>query len=184
MKSDPDTPRLLDATIRIDKLPATGRELKLAPDQEEREALAAFLEITAIERLEVELVAAPYRGGIRVQGRLQATIEQPSVVTLEPVHQDIDEQIDRVFLPGVENPRTTPGAEVFVDLEGDDLPDPLEGPEADLSDLIIESLALAIDPYPRREGESVQELGLGGDAAPESPFSALKALRDKDQGGR
>ena len=182
MNPSPDAPRLLDATIRIDRLPATGRELKLAPNEEEREAVAEFLELTAVDRLEVELTAVPFRGGIRVQGQLLATIVQPSVVTLDPVTQEIEEPIDRVFLPGVENPRTHPGAEVFVDLEADDLPDPLEGPEADLSDLILETLALAIDPYPRAEGESVEELGLSGDPAPESPFSALKALKDKDGG--
>jgi len=73
-------------------------------------------------------------------------------------------------------------AEVFVDLEGDDVPDHFEGNEADLSDLIIETLALGIDPYPRLEGESV---GIAGDPDHEddSPFAGLKALKiDGDNG--
>ena len=45
-----------------------------------------------------------------------------------------------------------PGAEVFVDLEGEDLPDHFDGPEADLSEWLIETLALALDPYPRKPG--------------------------------
>ena len=48
-------------------------------------------------------------------------------------------------------------AEVFVDLEGDDMPDHFEGHEADLSDLIVETLALAIDPYPRAPDASLED---------------------------
>lgn len=178
MKSTHDTPRLLEATIRIDHLPATGRELTVTPTAEEREELSGFLELTSIDDMKVDLTAVPFRGGIRVQGRLQAQITQPSVVSLEPVAQRIDEPIDRIFLPGAggDTQRAGPGGEVFVDLEEDDLPDPLEGPEADLTDLVIETLALAIDPYPRAEGESLDELGINSEDAPESPFSALRAL--------
>jgi hypothetical protein len=68
-----------------------------------------------------------------------------------------------------------------VDLEGEDLPDHFDGPEADLSDLVVETLALAVDPYPRRDGESLTDLGLADPAdEPESPFDKLKALKNKD----
>src|SRR5690606_37879064 len=75
-------------------------------------------------------------------------------------------------------------AEVFVDLEGDDMPDHFEGNEADLSDLIVETLALSIDPYPKLEGERV---GVAGDVDDEDdpPFAGLKALKvDEDEGCR
>lgn len=174
------SPRISDASIRLDHVPSTGRELKFAPGAEERAELAAFLELTAIEKLEVTLAALPFRGGIRVAGRLVATIVQPSVVSFEPVRQNIDEPIDRVFLPGREKTYAGPaGAEVFVDLEGDDIPDYFEGTEADLSDLVIETLALAIDPYPRAPGEAVGELGDPPDPE-DSPFAGLKTLKDRN----
>jgi uncharacterized metal-binding protein YceD (DUF177 family) len=179
MKPAADTPRFPEATVRVDHLPPEGRAIRLEADEEERAQLAAFLELTSIDSLSVEMTALPFRGGIRVLGSLRARIVQPSVVTLEPVSQDIEEAIDRVFLPGIQAPQpSVPGAEVFVDLEADELPDPLEGPEVDLSDLVIESLALAIDPYPRRQGESVEDLDLPADAGEDSPFAALKALKD------
>ncbi|HHY51442.1 MAG TPA: DUF177 domain-containing protein [Alphaproteobacteria bacterium] len=172
--------RLTDASIRVDSMPPAGRDLTLSVGDDERAAVAAQLNVTAVERLEVSLHADKFRGGMRVTGRLEAVVVQPSVVSLDPVRQAISEPVDRVFLPGGEKEFAGPaGAEIFVDLEGEDLPDHFEGPEADLSDLIIETLALAIDPYPRAEGETLADVGLvnQNDEA-ESPFSALEKLKD------
>lgn len=171
--------RLDDASIRLDSMPAEGRELVLSVGEKEREKLAAQLDISAVDRLDVRLHADRFRGGMRVSGRLVADIVQPSVVSLEPVHQAIDETIDRVFLPGAEKAYAgSGGAEVFVDLDGDDIPDHFDGTEADLSDLIVETLALAIDPYPRAPGESLESLGVKAiEDEPESPFARLGALK-------
>jgi uncharacterized metal-binding protein YceD (DUF177 family) len=174
--------RLNDAGIRLDSMPATGRDVLVAANEDERAALAEAVGVTAVNALHVRLHAVKFRGGIRVTGRLTAEITQPSVVSLEPVTQAVSEPIDRVFLPGGEKSFAGPaGAEVFVDLEGDDVPDHFEGPEADLSDLIVETLALGIDLYPRAEGESLDAVLPKADDAPESPFAALKALKDKER---
>ena len=95
--------------------------------------------------------------------------------------QEIAEPIDRVFLPGGEKEyAVSANAEIFVDLSGEDIPDHFEGNEADLTALIVETLALAVDLYPRREGESLDELGLKPDVEETSPFAALKALKPKE----
>lgn len=175
--------RLADALIRIDSMPPDGRDLAVVATEEERAAIAASLAITAVERLEVRLHADRLRGGFRVTGRLEAAIVQPSVISLEPVKQSIAEPIDRVFLPAGEKLHAGPAsAEIFVDLDGEEIPDHFEGQEADLSGLIIETLALGIDPYPRGEGESIEELGLETSVEDDSsPFSRLRSLRtDKD----
>lgn len=166
-----------DASIRLDSMPSAGRDVDITVERGTREAIAAQLEVTAVDRLQVKLHAVRFRGGIRVTGQLRALVTQPSVVSLEPVTEDIEEAVDRIFLPGGEKAYAGKAdAEVFVDLEGDDVPDHFEGNEADLSDLIIETLALGIDPYPRLEGESI---GVAGDADDEedSPFAGLKALK-------
>lgn len=171
--------RLHDASVRIDAMPANGRDVEVMPDAEERRAIAQRLGLSSIDRLAVKLHAVKFRGGIRVTGRLTATVTQPSVVTLEPVQQEIGEPVDRIFLPGEEKAYAgAADAEVFVDLEGDDLPDHFEGNEADLTDLIVETLALAVDLYPRGTGETLDNKGDPPDAA-DSPFAALKALKDK-----
>ena len=61
----------------------------------------------------------------------------------------------------------------------DDLPDNLVGGVADLSELIIETLALAIDPYPREPNAELPEEAFDPDGAEELPFAQLKPLRDK-----
>jgi uncharacterized metal-binding protein YceD (DUF177 family) len=165
-------------------MPSEGRDLRLKAAEEEREAIAARLGISAVERLEVRLHADRFKGGMRVAGQLEAAIVQPSVISLEPVRQEISEALDRVFLPAGDKAFAGPaGAETFVDLEGEDVPDHFEGLEADLSDLIVETLSLAIDPYPRADGESVEDLGIENDDDDDSsPFSRLRALSKDDPG--
>lgn len=165
------------ASIRLDSMPSAGRDIDLTVEREAREQIATQVGVTTVDRLQVKLHAVRFRGGIRVTGQLKALVMQPSVVSLEPVVEDISEAVDRIFLPGGQKAFAGKAdAEVFVDLEGDDLPDHFEGNEADLSDLIIETLALGIDPYPRLDGESV---GIAGDAEDEddSPFASLRALK-------
>lgn len=180
--SGPAPFRLADAGIRLDSMPTNGRDLDLVVGAEDRLAIAGQLDITAVEKLEVKLHAVRFKGGIRVTGRLCATAVQPSVVSLEPVTQEIVEPIDRIFLPGGEKAYAGPAdAEIFVDLEGDDMPDHFEGNEADLSSLIVETLALALDPYPRLPDETVGELPDDGDTEADLPFAGLKVLKgDKE----
>lgn len=181
MSTDTDHFRLADASVRLDSMPATGRDIELAPGEAERAALAEKLGVSSVDRLDVKLHAVKFRGGIRVTGRLTGAVTQPSVVTLEPVGQEIAEPIDRVFLPGGEKDYAgAANAEIFVDLSGEDIPDHFEGNEADLTALIVETLALAVDLYPRSEGESLDDLGLKSDVQETSPFAALKALKPKE----
>ena len=162
-------------------MPVAGRDVHVSPTAKERAALAAQLGVSTVDALDVTLHAVKFRGGIRVTGRLTAAVTQPSVVTLEPVAQEIAEPIDRIFLPGGEKDFAGPAnAEIFVDLEGEDVPDHFDGPEADLSDLIAETLALAIDLYPRGPGETLDDLGLKPEGLDDHPFAALKALKPKE----
>lgn len=170
--------RITDAGIRLDSMPPAGRHLQLSVPEGERQQIAERLGVSEVQNLEVSLHAVKFRGGMRVTGQLTAAIVQPSVITLEPVLQRISEPIDRVFLPGTKrSDSANAGAEIFVDLEGEDIPDHFEGQEADMSELIIETLALGIDPYPRAAGESLDSLGLSGPEEDESPFARLKSLK-------
>lgn len=184
MSGTPGRVRITDASIRLDSMPRTGRDLDLTVDKGERDLLAEELDIVSIDRLQVKLHAVRFRGGIRVTGRLSAVVVQQSVVTFEPVIQEIGEPIDRIFLPGAEKQFAGPAnAEVFVDLEGEDIPDHFDGNEADLTDLIVETIALALDPYPRAPGESIEDLGLGKIEEEVHPFASLKKLKqDLDKG--
>jgi hypothetical protein len=177
----PDRRRLADVSIRLDSMPVAGRDLHVTPPEAERAAIAGQLGLSSVDSLDIKLHAVRFRGGIRVSGRLTGEVTQPSVVTLEPLKQLVSEPIDRVFLPGGERPYAgAANAEIFVDLDGEEIPDHFEGNEADLSDLIIETLALAVDLYPREPGASLDDLGLKPDLDKVSPFEALRALKPKE----
>ncbi|GLQ56295.1 YceD family protein [Devosia nitrariae] len=178
--SRPLSPLLPDAVLRIDQIPPAGRTLSVKANDEALARLTERLKISALERLTAEIKISRFRGGLRAAGRIEATVVQPCVVTAERVTQEIDEPVDRVFLPTSQRARgSEPGSETFVDLEGEDPPDYFDGPELDLTELLVETLALAIDPYPRAPGASLESLELDPDDAETSPFARLKGLKPR-----
>lgn len=168
----------LDAVIKVDKIPTDGRVVTIETDDEQREALAERLKVSEVTDFSAKVTATRFRGGIRAQGNVVGTVIQPCVVTGDPVSQSIDESVDRIFLPGQDAAsQATAGAEIFVNLEDDDLPDYFEGNEIDLTELVLEVFALAIDLYPRKPGAELPGGVAGDDPAELSPFAALKALK-------
>lgn len=168
----------LDAVIKVDKIPTDGRVVTIETDDEQREALAERLKVSKVTDFSAKVTATRFRGGIRAQGNVVGTIIQPCVVTGDPVSQSIDESVDRIFLPGQDAAsQATAGAEIFVNLEDDDLPDYFEGNEIDLTELVLEVFALAIDLYPRKPGAELPGGVAGDDPAELSPFAALKVLK-------
>eukprot|EP00873_Tetraselmis_striata_P030334 jgi/Tetstr1/450598/TSEL_037634.t1 len=168
----------LDAKIRVDKIPASGRVTVIKPDADQRAVLAERLKVSELTDFSAEVTATRFRGGIQAKGTVSGTVVQPCVVSGDPVSQTINEPIDRVFLPGHDAAsEATAGAEIFVNLEDDDLPDYFEGDEIDLADLVLEVFALAIDLYPRKPGAELTEDQIGDDPAELSPFAALKTLK-------
>ena len=69
-----------------------------------------------------------------------------------------------------------------TDLEDDDFPDHIDGPEVDLSALLVETLALAIDPYPRLPEESLDSIGQLERNLASGPFAALAKLKGGTEG--
>lgn len=176
-KPDP----IFDAVVRIDKLPASGRSVSVDADEGTRRAIAEAMNILSVERFVANLTVSPLRGGLRAIGTLSAKVTQASVVSFEPVSETISEEVDRVFLPAPKQGQGPgPGSETYIDLEDEDFPDHIDGPEVDLSALLLETLALALDPYPRADGDSLEALGLNTDDAEEHPFAKLAALKTPD----
>lgn len=168
----------LDAKVRVDKIPTAGRVVTIRTDDAQRAVLADRLKVSEVTEFSAQVTATRFRGGIQAKGTVEGTVIQPCVVTGDPVTQAISEPIDRVFLPGRdEASEATAGAEIFVNLEDDDLPDYFEGDEIDLADLVLEVFAIAIDLYPRKPGAELPEDQRGDDPAELSPFAALKELK-------
>ena len=71
---------------------------------------------------------------------------------------------------------SNPDEELTLAAGDDDAPEMIEGHKYDLAAPLLEELSLAIDPYPKEEGE-VFAAEDDPAAKPESPFAVLKQLK-------
>jgi uncharacterized metal-binding protein YceD (DUF177 family) len=164
----------LSHTIVAADVPAAGRHVRVEADEEERRALAQALAIPAIEALSAEIELRPARGrSVSVRGRLAARVVQTDVVTLDPVTQAVEEEIDVVLVPA--EARASGRAEL-VDAEEADGPDLYRNGRIDLGVIVSEHLALGLDPYPRAPETDFSGYIEDDPAADPSPFAALAGL--------
>lgn len=152
--------------LQTDRVPKAGSTERITAEAEECRALAKRMKLPAIHALTAEIRATPWRGGgMKLEGHLTADIEQVSVISLEAFRESVSVPISRYFLP--------PGA--TVENEEEDDADPIENGWIDLGEVAAETLALDLDPYPRKPGEAFAEQIEEPAAAEkrESPFAVL-----------
>ena len=163
--------------LKLDQI-RDGDRLDIVADEGERQAIARRLDLNALDRLEAHAVLSRKGEIVRAEGRLLATLEQSCVVTNEPVASHVDEPFDLMFTPEP----TGGGADEEIELgEGDCDVVFHDGAAIDLGSAIADTLALAIDPYPRSAGAdaALKEAGVMSEAEA-SPFAALAKLRKSD----
>ena len=169
-------PAELTHVVRLDRVPQRGTVVPIEASAGQREALSVRFGLLALSSLRADVTVRPSAGEIWVvEGRLVANVTQACVVSLDPVEQRIEEAFTLRFVGGEQ--AAAAGAELV--LEGDsDAPEPLEGDEIDVGELVAEQLSLALDPFPRRPG-AVLPVDTGGaaDAARVNPFAALAGLK-------
>jgi uncharacterized metal-binding protein YceD (DUF177 family) len=137
--------------------------------------IAARLDVPAVEALTGTLRVTPTAEGAAVDGSVEARLARQCVVTLEPMEERIAEKFAIRFAR-----ESDAASEVELDLD-DEWTEPLSGDTLDLADILVQQVALAMDPYPRKPGaEAPAELRPSPEQV--SPFAALKALKpDADQ---
>lgn len=154
-----------------------GDRLDIVADDDERRAVAERLGLLGLERLEAHAVLSRDGQKVRATGRLKAALAQSCVATGEPVPGHIDEPFDLSFMPEP----TSRGGVDEIELGGDDLDTVFhDGSAIDLGGAIADTLALALDPYPRSAGAdaALKEVGVMSEEEA-SPFAALAALKSK-----
>lgn len=170
--------------INVARLPKKGMPVTIEADAAQRERLAAIHGLESVDRFRADLVAAAWKGsGVRVQGTVEADIVQSCVVTLEPLPNEIREEISAVFLPE-DSKLLRPAfdsSELVLDAEGPDVPETYSGDTVDVGALAEEIFGLAIDPYPRKPGAELKGPGAASESEiPEGPLQEqLRALRSK-----
>jgi uncharacterized metal-binding protein YceD (DUF177 family) len=165
--------------IIVAQIPDTGLHRDIEADRATRDAMAEIAGLREILSASAALDVTPKGGGrVHVAGRVRARVGQTCVVTLDPIENDIDEEIDLIFAP----PEQIPDLSDLVDetaesdTEVPDPPEPIENGMIDLGRLATDALFLGIDPYPRRP-DAVFELPVVAPDPEDHPFAALKALQ-------
>ncbi len=176
-KREPLSERPWSAPVALHDVPETGRHVELAADERARAAIAKLAGLRTLPRLHAAFdVTLHGRDGLRVVGRISATVGQTCVVTLELVENEIDEEINLLFAPAAApSPIRHGGAEAPMVADGG--PEPLVGGVVDLGVLATEFLILGIDPYPRKPGAVFEAASIGNVAS--NPFAALAVLKKK-----
>ncbi|MBX6322439.1 MAG: DUF177 domain-containing protein [Rhodospirillaceae bacterium] len=152
------------------------REIDATDD--ERAALARRLGLNAIASL-AATVRVRQRGHrlVEVAGSFEADLEQTCVVTLEPVPAHIARSFRQLYSPDAEEPR---GAVVIhPDEDEEDVLEPLVGERIDIGEAVVQQLAVALDPYPRKPGAQIpaEYAADGVDERRDGAFAALARLR-------
>lgn len=164
--------------VRLDDIGPQGIDMEIAASARERELLADRFSLQRIDGLVASVQLRRFDGGgkVRLTGRLEASVVQTCVVSLEPVDETVSQEIDIVF---ERVPEGASAREVVLDMAED--VEPLEGDTLDVGEVVAEELALSLNPYPRRPD---LELELGptrrDEEAPSGPFEKLARLKRGD----
>ncbi len=163
---------------RIDTIGLGARTVDVAADRAEREALAVRFGLLEIGRLTGSFAIRQEGAGIVAHGRVKADVVQACVVTGEPLPVAVDEPVALCFLAesetGEDEIELTPDALDII---------PFHGSAIDLGEAAAETMALALDPFPRspRAEAVLRDAGvLREDEA--GPFGGLAALKAKLEG--
>jgi hypothetical protein len=167
------------APVLVAQIPETGlhRDLEAAPAV--RVAMAELSGLREILFANASLDVTPRgEGRFHVVGRVRARVGQTCVVTLDPIENDIDEEVDLIFAPPGQIPEMADLVEDAADsdVEIPDPPEPIVNGVIDLGRIATDALFLAVDPYPRKS-DAVFEPPVVADDPEDHPFAALKALQ-------
>ena len=157
--------------VSVEDIPETGLHMEIDAPAVARAALAQLANVRELPELSAVFDLTRRGAGAHVAGRVRARVGQTCVVSLEPIENTIDEDVDVVFAP----PSAAAGG-------ADEPPEALSNGTLDLGALASEFLLLAIDPYPRKAG--VEFAPPKAEEGGERPFAALEALKKRMGSGK
>jgi uncharacterized metal-binding protein YceD (DUF177 family) len=162
---------------RLDSIGSAVRHVAIEADAAERAALAERFGLVAVDRLAATLDLHREASGIVVRGRVSGAVTQACVVTDEPVVAMIDEPLALRFVE--DQPE---GEEIELDSDDCDIV-PITSGAIDLGEAAAETMALALDPYPRAPGAEAMLRAAGvlseDEAAPAGKLAGLADLLGK-----
>jgi uncharacterized metal-binding protein YceD (DUF177 family) len=168
MKRNTIPPIEFSRPLDVARVPKLGSHEKLSADAKECAALAKRLMVPAIYTASAALKVKSWRGGgLKVTGDVTVDLDQESVVSLEIFRSTLQFAVERYYL-------ATPSGD---DLAADEDIDEIVNGAIDLGELVAETLALELDPYPRKPGEEFQSDAVEDNQAvldKPNPFNVLR----------
>jgi len=174
--------RELTRVVHLHDLADGPVELRINVDEASRSALAERFGLDSLMMLNAQVMASRHGRGLRVEGHFSAQPVQRCVVTGKAVVSNVAESFTVVFLPEIAEAEAAGNG--GIDVEATEDYEPLTSDRVDVGEVVAQSLALALDPYPR--SAEACPVGEGGfrddgdkeDEEPDTPFAVLKNLRD------
>tara|TARA_R110000796_G_scaffold88559_3_gene190849 strand:+ start:58796 stop:59374 length:579 start_codon:yes stop_codon:yes gene_type:complete len=184
-KYTPEFSRIVNTEEQVSK----KEKIILEASAQERAALAKRFELVSIDSLTAELtIIAASNGEVTVRGPMHAQIVQSCVTTLEPVPEMVEDEVKVLFSPHVSEEDMPSNPDDLEDLSEDELmalldqPEPLVDGKIDVGEVVSQFLAVAMNPYPRKDGAELPEAALIEEEADEerpNPFAKLAGLKEQ-----
>ncbi len=155
--------------VPLDQIVERPRWMEISANEAERQALAERFGLVGLKRLEAKVRLSRAGAFYRIEADWEADVVQTCVVTLEPLESHLADHL-------VERYGATDRQETELDLDPEtDEVEEIEGGAIDIGEAVAQALSLALDPYPRKPGVSVEIPGdkEGG----QGPFAALSKLK-------
>ena len=165
--------------VRLDEIARLEWPATITADDAERAAIASRFSFASLNQLEAEYSIEREGKDIVATGRVRAALTQPCIATGEPVAETISEEFLIRFIPETEQQSGADDEEIELDAEECDILT-YSGNRINIGEAIAETLALAVNPYPRSEVAAVylREAGVLTEEQA-GPFAALAALKGK-----
>lgn len=170
---------LFSYMIAARDIPSAGKRYRIEADAAARRRLAEALGIPEVASLRADLEVRPASGAdFALRGVLAASVVQIDIVTLEPIAQEVQEEIDLTLTSAEDDGRrlrrpSTPDAAA-----GDER-DIYRNGRIDLGEIIGEHLALGLDPYPKAPGADFSGYVEDDPQDDPSPFASLAKLKHR-----
>ncbi len=161
---------------RLDQIGGVRGEARIVADEAERRALTERFALVSLDSLEARYRIDRDGAIVTATGHVSARAAQSCIATGEPVSAVIEEDFTVRFVP-----ETRAEEDEEIELEAQDCDTIFyAGGAIDMGEAVAETMALALDPFPRSDSadDVLREAGvLREDEA--GPFGALAGLRDK-----
>ena len=175
--------------INIDEVPRRGISINRVAEKKTCLNIARRLAVNAVKRFSIDIRVRHSEKADStaiVEGSVNATVMQRCSVTLDPIISNLSIPVALNFTEG----KNTKWSTEDMDLKGSDLPEPMHRGRFDVGEILVQILAVEINPFPRKPGASLQDIlegtsNLSFDEVEDNldnPFAQLAELKAKYEG--